>query len=128
MKSWLATLIVSSSLVANAEVTPVYKGNAVPFDGFLFTREEADRVRVDRLERDAFKEKSESLVRSLELQSKNTELASSSVDLLLKRNDQLAGSLRDAQSVRNVERVLWFVLGVAVSGVAVYGAKTISSR
>ena len=96
MKNSLAFLTSASLLLASvtqAEVTLVYKGNVVPHDGFLFTREDADLVRQDRLERDMLKEKSASLERSLDLQTKNLELSNNSVDLLMKRNDHLSRSL-----------------------------------
>lgn len=130
MKSLLAFLTSASLLVASAqaEVTLVYKGNVVPHDGFLFTREDADLVRIDRLERDMLKEKSASLERSLDLQTKNLELSNNSVDLLMKRNDHLSQALQEGRVTTTIERVTWFALGVLATGLAFYGAQTISSR
>lgn len=125
LKILLISLIATNSFADN-DVVSLLKGQPAPFDGLLFTIPKAEDLKRSVVERDNYKLLSESLERSIDLFKKNDELNNQKVNILLEQNDKLAKNLYEARSTSTAERVLWFGLGLAVTGMAIYGAKTLT--
>lgn len=118
MKQFLMILmicLVSVNSLAQTTV-PLNKNDTAPFSGVLFDNKTAQEARNALII-------VPSLEKSLQLQTENFTLSEDKVNLLLKQNDNLAKRLGEEREVKSWERVLWFSLGIAASGFAVYGAR-----
>jgi hypothetical protein len=121
----LSFLIVANPSFAQ-DVQYLSKDQKAPFEGFLFTAPKASELKDAVIERDNYKLINLSLEKSLELEKKNSELQNQKVNVVLEQNLNLTKSLNEERSMSNWERILWFVLGVVGTGMAVYGASKIA--
>lgn len=103
------------------------KGTPAPYTGVLMPDSVAIELKNAVVERDGFKLINESLTKSIDFYKENDTINDSKVQILLDRNNELAESLRDSKEFNNTQRIIWFVLGIAVTGIAVYGVKQISN-
>jgi hypothetical protein len=125
MKKLLLTFLLIISSVVNAdEPTYLGKGQSAPFNGILFTIEQSQDLRTKVLERDAFEKLNNSLEKSLGISEHNYQIESEKNQILDKRNDDLAKSLREARSTSDLEKVLYTGLGAAV---IIFGAFIVKS-
>lgn len=130
IKTILAILILSifSKSVNADDVIFLGKGVPSPYDGFLFTREKTLDVKNTYIERDEFKLLNESLNRSLTLYKDNEKINQEKLNVLLDQNDTLAKELYSSRGTNNWEKLAWFIGGVAVSGLAFYGATKLYNK
>lgn len=105
-------LIFSTS--ANSQV--LLEQNALsPFRGILLPIDTAQKLRIELLEKDKYKELSESLERSNSILNANIGLLEQSNKTLLEQNDTLAKELHSAQSVSTVQKLLYFGGGIVLT-------------
>jgi hypothetical protein len=131
MKKLLSLLLIIS--------TPAYAGNAIKVhtgdvvtkefnEGTLLDKEQAERIKDQLIERDAFEKESASYKKSVELYKNNEVILSNQKDLLLNQNIKLTETLNDQRDMSEWTKVGYFVLGIAITGAAVYGASQLSKR
>jgi hypothetical protein len=100
-----------SSKTASSQVL-LEKDDSAPYKGILFPMDKAQDVRIQLLERDKYKEMTESLERSKTLLNENVALLEGANRMLFEQNDKLAKELYQVQSYSNTERMVIFGLGV----------------
>lgn len=115
-------LIFSINLRANDNVVPIKKGEAAPFEGVLFTEDKANEVRRDLLELDKQRYMVESRNERLGILQSRIELKDEEIELFRVQNDRLVKHSKTT----DVERMVWFALGVIATGAAVYGAGSLA--
>lgn len=129
MKLFIATLLVLAltiqSALANQSVE-LDKGQPAPYPGTLLDKEKSKEIRDELIEKDGLVKTNESLNKSINLYKSNEEILGKQKDLLLNQNIELTKVLNDTRSMNGWERVGFFVLGVAVTGLAVYGASRLA--
>lgn len=110
---------------ASAQVQHITKGTPAPYDGHLFTEAKAREVRKELLEKDGLviftKALLENEVRYKQIIRNNN----AQVDLLKEQNEKLVKRAQNTENLPLYERVLWFGLGMAVTGLTLYGAAQI---
>lgn len=114
------------STVGKSDATFLDKDQKAPYQGLLFPIDEAQSIRKDLIERDYLKLENLSLKRSVDLYKGNESIYQEQKTILLDQNDKLAKSLYAERQVTNWERLGWFVLGIGVTGLAIYGVKQIT--
>lgn len=126
----LSILLLINILLSNIcyadDVIFLEKNKPVPYDGYLFTPEKTKDTRIKLLERNTFEGLNESLTKTNTFLQENSSLKDQQIKIVMDRNDQLSKSLMEAKSTSNLERILYFALGIIVAGGAVYGAKKIT--
>jgi hypothetical protein len=117
-------------MVANnsfaGEVINLKKDERAPFEGVLFPFEEAQKMRYKLIECDIKSQLNESYERTIRLYKQNEIYYDNKVNILLKQNDELAKALNEAKTTTDIQKIIWFSLGVVATGLAVYGASQIS--
>ena len=121
MKYLLILFLLFNSIVKADDVVFLPAGESKNYDGYLFTPQKAQDVKNTLIERDGLLKLNESLQRSLNLQSGIIEADQKKIQLLLDQNDKLAQSLGSSQSLNNLERFGWFLVGVVSISVVSYG-------
>jgi len=124
----ILTVLVCSIFSFVVAADPVYlnKDDKSPYSGLLFTEQKANEIRRELLDKDYLKLQNDSLNRSLDLYKANEALYGQQKQLLLDQNDKLAKSLYQERNLTNWERVGFFVLGITVTGLAIYGASQLA--
>ncbi len=120
----LLSLLFYSPALANTSVA-LDKDQKAPFAGVLMDPEMANSVKSGLLERDLYKEITESQAHSIDLLKQNSTYSEDKVTKLLAQNDKLSEQLQSAQSLNTWEKVGLVLLGVAVTvgaGVALRAA------
>ena len=117
MKAILCLLLISNIVIAE-EVKVVKKGESVPFDGVLFTKEKEKEVRADL-------ETSEKKIITLR---KLNELSESEITILNKRLELYQNKAREladreVKSENNtfLKNSLYFLSGALITGLIGYG-------
>ncbi len=117
----MSLLIFLPTAKAN-DVVSIKKGTPAPFTGILFTEDKAKELRTELLELD----KSRIILLSKEQQlgifQNRLELRDEEIELYRKQNERLIQQNGTNKDVGMIERVVWFGLGVIVTGAAVYAA------
>lgn len=116
------------STTVRSDATFLEKGAKAPFEGILYTIEETQSFRKDLIERDYLKLQNDSLNRSVDLYKSNESLYQSQKNLLLEQNDKLAKSLYQERNLTDTQKFLYFMGGVALTGLAIYGASQLVQR
>ena len=128
--SLLRTLLIFSTVVSNSSQAYdgklLEKGTEAPFQGVLFNITDANKIRVELLEKDTLVFLTESYKRSLDLTDKNMKFKDEQLDIVISRNLDLTKALNSQKSMNDWERVLWFGLGIAVSTLTLYGLNHVS--
>ena len=99
------------------------KGQPAPFSGVLFSNKKGNEIRRQLIEGDGYKLINESLVKSIDLYKENDKLQREKVNLLLTENINLNNRVDSLKKTNDIERIIWFSLGVLATGFALYGAK-----
>ncbi len=94
--------------------------------GTLLDKEKSRKIRDELIEKDGLVKLNESLNKSIDLYKSNEEIMLKQKDLLLNQNIELTKTLNDTRSVSGWEKVGYFILGVAITGAAVYGASKLA--
>ncbi len=113
--------------------TPAYAGNAIKVhtgdvvtkefnEGTLLDKEQAERIKDQLIERDAFEKENASYKKSVDLYKNNEVILSNQKDLLLNQNIKLTETLNDQRDMSEWTKIGYFVLGIGIAGLAVYGA------
>ena len=126
--SIIVSLSFSFPAVA-AEKQQVYyliKDDPAPYDGVLFPMKDAIELRKSLIEAEALKAVNESYEKSIQLYKKNEQLTDQKYNTLLDQNDRLSTALVESRRSNDLQKILWFGLGVLATGFAVYGAKKIT--
>ncbi len=110
----IISLIFSNSCFADKAIE-MKENDKAPFAGVLMDPEMANSVKSGLLERDLYKEITESQAHSIDLLKQNNTYEEEKVQKLLTQNDLLSERLQSAQSMSTFEKVGLFVLGVAVT-------------
>lgn len=124
----ILTMLICLIFSVNVIADPVLlnKDDKSPYQGLLFSISEAQDLRKELIDKDYLKLQNDSLNRSLELYKSNENLYTQQKQLLLDQNDKLAKSLYQERQVTNWERLGFVLLGIGITGLAVYGAGQIA--
>lgn len=114
-------LIVSQPAFADTAIN-VSKGEIVPYEGTLMDKERSKKIRDELIDKDALEKTNESLNKSILLYKANEEQYMGQKKLLVDQNIELTKVLNDTRETSGWLKVGYFVLGMAVTGLAVYGA------
>ena len=121
MKNLLITLISLTSLSIYAQdAIALKKDEPAPFAGVLLNNSKAQELYRKSEELKLNKLIMESYDKSLALKESSIKINQDSIDVLLKRNDDLSKQLNSSRSMNNWERIGWFGLGVIISGYGIY--------
>lgn len=119
-------LTFSVTIKAENDVVSIKKGEAAPFAGILFTEDKANQVRIEVLEQQKLRYMVQSRDEKLGIFSTRIELKDEEIELLRKQNLRIYNQNKTNSSVGTIERIVWFGLGIMVTGAAVYGARGLS--
>jgi hypothetical protein len=97
-----------------------------PYSGVLFPVEKANELRKMAIELETLRAVNESYIKSIGLYQKTIQLHDEKYNLLYQQNDKLAEALVESRRSNDLQRVIWFTLGVLATGFAFYGAKKIT--
>lgn len=125
MTKFIAILLILSTPAYADNAITVKTGYVVPPEyngGTLLDSEKAEKIRDQLIERDGFEKENESYKKSIEYYKSNELIYTKQNDILLSRNIQLTETLNDSREMSGWTKVGFFVLGVAVTSAAVYGA------
>lgn len=119
-------IAVPSYAVDTEDAVYILKHDPAPYDGVLLPLKKAEQVRRELIEADALKAINESYVKSILLYKQTLQLSDQKYNTLLDQNDKLALALTESRKSNDLQKILWFGLGVLATGFAVYGAKKIT--
>lgn len=107
------------------DVTFLNKDDKAPYQGYLFTEIKTRDIRLQLIDGDTNKRLNESLkAENLDLQSKSDK-KDQQIKLVLDRNDELAKTVSDQQSMSNWTKAGYFLGGMILTGLAIKGAHEI---
>ena len=110
----LFSLALYPCALANQSI-PLKSGERAPVDGVLMDAEAANQVKTGLLERDLYKELSDSQTHSIDLLKQNMIYSEDKVNKLLDQNDKLSEQLKNSQSFTNLERIGLVLLGIVIT-------------
>lgn len=119
MKIILISLLISIQCFADPSFLD--KNQPAPYAGILFTTQDAQDLRKQLIDLDTTKMINTSLTKSIDLYKSNEDLYQKEKQILLDRNDNLAKTLYSQQHLNDLEKVGIFVLGIAATGLAIWG-------
>jgi hypothetical protein len=133
MKTTLTLLLTSylifSTTVSNAyDTRPVKSGDIVPFDGVLFSREDAQKLSTELKLADINKALVKKQEEIITLQDLQINMQRDQISLLRVDTDRLAERLQKTTSVSSWEKAAWFGAGIIVTGLAVKGASELLNK
>ena len=96
------------------QVATVKKGESVPYDGVLFSKDKELKLREMKEECIVDKKK-------IELFTKMNELNQKELDVLTQRIDNYRKEVRDNRKISDFERAIYFFAGVVITGAISYG-------
>lgn len=130
MKNLLSFLIIGITIANNCfasdQTVILKKDERAPFEGVLLPIDQANKTRYELLECDIKKELNTSYERTIKLYKENEVYQDNKVNILLKQNDELSKALTDSKSNSDLQKIVWFSLGVLATGLAVYGTEKIT--
>lgn len=126
MKNSLISLILSLSLLLTtssytADVVFLNKNDPAPYPGFLFDSDKAKVTRQRLLDEDTDKQLIDSLKKSLDLQSKISDLNQNKVNICVTQIDSLSKSVNDSKNLTDLQKFFWFGMGILTFGLVLYG-------
>jgi len=98
------------------------KGNPAPYPGLLMPLDRAKEIHKELIEKDYLEDINQSMKKSLDYYQQKEDLHQKKLELLLDQNDKLSQALQDSKSSTDLEKLLWFGIGIGVTGLAVYSA------
>lgn len=125
-KILLVFLMTIGASQAADEAVFLPKDTKSPYDGILLPVDKANQVRKDLIELNTLRAINESYQKSIQLYEQSIQLNDKKNNILLDQNEKLSTELVKARSSTELQKVIWFTLGVLASGFAVYGAKKIT--
>ena len=127
-KLLIITALVFSMITQTAfadNVTTVREGYVVPKEynqSTLMDKEKAEKVRDELIEKDVLQKTNDSLNKSILIYKSNEDILNNQKDMLIKQNIALTETLNDSRETSGWVKAGYFVLGIAVTSAAVYGA------
>lgn len=118
----IVSLLILSNITFAEDSVKLNANQPAPFEGYLITHQKANELRLNTIERNNYKLLNESLQKSLEMQKQINDLNSEKVNMLTEQNDKLAITLEESRNTSDFTKALWFILGIAATGAAIYGA------
>lgn len=121
-------LMISETTYAASAIT-VHTGDVITKEfneGTLLDKEQANKIKDQLIERDAFEKENKSYEKSIELYKANEKLYQDQNSLLLNRNIELTKTVNDTRQTSDWVKVGYFVLGVTITGAAVWGASKLA--
>lgn len=112
----------SMSSKASNEPTLLNQGQPAPYTGFLLSKETAQKAKDDLIEGQQAKDLNISFQNSIDLYKKNESIYTEKVNILVDQNGKLIKTVHDEQSLNEWTKIGYFIGGVLVTGLSVYGA------
>lgn len=132
MKIFIATILIFlftiQTAIADTAIT-VKTGDTVAKEydgGLLMDKEKTTKIKQELIEKDGLVQLNESLNKSIKLYRSNEDILLEQKDTVLKQNIELSKTLNETRTVSGLEKVGYFILGVAVTGAAVWGASKLA--
>ena len=122
LKYLLIISMISSQPVFADNSINLNKGDSAPYSGVLLDKEKADKIRDELIDKDALVKINESLNKSVIIYRSNEDILNGQKNMLVNQNIELTKVLNDTRETSSWVRVGYFVLGIAVTSAAVYGA------
>jgi hypothetical protein len=119
-------LLISNNCLAADQTVILKKDERAPFEGVLLPFEQANKTRYELLDCDIKKQLNGSYERTIKLYKDNEVFQDNKVNILMKQNDELAKALTESKTSSDLQKVVWFTLGVLATGLAIYGTSKIS--
>lgn len=119
-------LVFLLSFNAFSQVKYIDKDVPAPYNGFLFTISKTKEVRKELIEKDKLTIFNKALRENIVKYETVITNQENQVKMLKEQNTKLAKDLDQDKSMTNFQRALWFGLGIAAAGFAVYGASQIA--
>lgn len=129
MRKLILTISLISLISASSradDVVYLTKDTPSPYTGYLFPEEKAKLIRTQLIDLDELKYENASFQKSIDLYKKNEDLYSQKVNLLLDQNNKLVDTVYKEQQVSNLEKAMWFSIGVIATGLGVYVGKKVA--
>lgn len=129
MKKLIALLLIISTPSYADNAVKVKTGDIVPKEydgGTLLDSQKAEKIKDQLIERDAFEKQNKSYEKSIDLYKANEQLYQDQNTILLNRNIELTKTLNDTRTTSDWAKIGYFLLGVTITGVAVYGASRLT--
>jgi hypothetical protein len=129
LRIFLISAISNALIIGNGFASPkkeivyIEEGGKAPYSGVLFPVEKAGELRKMAIELDALKTINASYEKTVSSYVKMNELTEQKVNTLLEQNDKLSLALIESRESNDLQKIVWFALGVAATGLALYGAK-----
>lgn len=115
-------LFANNALACSEDVQIIEKGQTANCTGFLFSPIAAKKADEAADDRDYYKKLSEKLEQRQKLQDERSKVLDKRLQLYMEQSHILSEKLTERENRSEWEKVLYFSLGVVVTGVAVYGA------
>ena len=122
MKYLLIALMIFSQPAFADTATNISKGQPAPYDGVLMDTERSKKIRDELIDKDALEKTNESLNKSIKLYRDNEDILQDQKKLLINQNIELTKTLNDTRETSGWVKAGYFFLGIAATGLAVYGA------
>jgi len=122
----ITSLSFSNAFANNEAAEYIQKDTKAPYDGILLPIEKAVELRKNIIELQTLKAINESYKRSIQMYGETIQLGDQKYNVLLKETNNLSSALSDARKSNDLQKMLWFGLGVLASGFAFYGAKKVT--
>lgn len=103
-------------------VTLLNKGTPSPCTGFLFSPEAEQQVTSDSLDLEYYKTLSKRMEERYDLMLQQNEILDKRLKLYMDQSYQLSKEIQEKEDKSSLKTIGWFLLGVGVTGLAVYGA------
>lgn len=101
----------------------IEKGQPAPFSGVLLPNKKGNEIRKQLIQGDGYRLINESLEKTITLYKENEQIQSKKLVLLVDQNNLLNNEVTALRKSNDLEKILWFSLGVLATGFALYGAK-----
>lgn len=116
----LIFLIIESSYAQNA--IDITKGQPAPYSGVLLSKEKAESIKNELIEKDKLKEINESYKRTVNLYKENEQYFNEQIKFLRNENNEL----NKKANFTDIEKIGWFTLGIILTGFTFKGIQSVS--
>lgn len=117
--------MILNPLVYANDVVYLEQGKPSPYSGVLFPVEKANELRKMAIELETLRSINESYIKSIGLYQKTIQLHEEKYQLVYNQNERLSEALVESRRSTDLQKIIWFGLGVLATGFAVYGAKKV---
>lgn len=118
-------IVLNSTALAGNQVIYLEQDKPAPYSGVLFPVEKANELRKAVIELETLRALNESYIKSIDLYQTSIQLTDKKFQALNEQNEKLSLALVESRSSSDLQKIIWFGLGVLATGFAVYGAKKI---